>query len=127
MNIREKKLKDLLAKLTLEYIDKYKGKNNADQINALSDIKLITKSFEAISMSRFIEDQKKYIQLIEAKNSIDNVYQKLRAEDKIPACIPRAIDNHAEHFMHEDYAYLLFEILQGKHNEFLKRIINPPE
>lgn len=126
MNYKERKLKGLLAEQTLKYFKEHAGKNNQEQATALLDLQIIQKSFEAISMSVFVEDQKRYISLMRGNEAIWSTMLKLEEEGKVTQCRPVSSDNYGntpESFI-ESFCYSFMEILEGKHNDFLQSIID---
>ena len=127
MNRQERKLKDLVAAETQDYFKKYKGQNNAEQHAALSDLQTITKSLEVVGGVDFIAQLKEYLSL---KSSAENCWatmRRLQDEEKIPSCTPSPDDhyygNACDNVISQQF-YLLMEIFEGKHNDFLQGIID---
>jgi len=65
-----------------------------------------------------------YVTLYKAKNKLHQYEKKLYNENKIPHCVPATLKTYDEKFVFERNNYLLFEIMEGNHNEFLQRIID---
>ncbi len=127
MNHKKRKLKQLLSEITLSYHEKHAGKHNAAQSLAQRDLKLVTSAFSAISMQDFVRDQKEYMQLTNGSDKIFETMIRLGEEGKIPSCTPTVIgDDYGQgtNYVHEQYCYILMEIYEGKHNEFLQQIID---
>ena len=70
------------------------------------------------------KEQKRYIELKQATDSMCQVYKELRRGDKIPYCIPRYEGDTVAVLTVEQQYYMFLECLEGKHNEFLKHIID---
>lgn len=79
---------------------------------------------ERIEDLRLRLESDEYLEFYHAKNKIHDYRLALQDNDKIPRCTPRPLKNYGEKFMIEQNNYLLFEIYEGKHNEFLQRIID---
>ena len=122
----EYEIKHLAAEQAIEYNKLHKGKTNAAQSRALKELRITQKSAESIYLSEFARDQEDYFKLKQASENTWATMRRLQDENKVPNCIPSP--THEDYgagcnFTHEKYCYLLMEILEGKHNEFLKRII----
>ena len=127
MNRHERKLKDLLLKKTLGYVEKHEGRNNPAQMLALKDLEVIQRSYEIISMSEFTKDQKEYFQLKQASENTWATMIRLEEEGKVPSCTVHPLQDDygtGTRFMFEVYSYTLMEIYEGKHNDFLQIIID---
>ena len=125
MKYKETKLKGLLIERTLDYIKNHEGKSNAKQVTALHSLRMLQRSFECVSMEKFIEDQKEYFAL---KLANERMRERFSAhtdlEGSIITCWPDQ-DTYSDMVtISESRIYLLIEILEGKHNDFLQTIID---
>ena len=123
----EREVKYLAAEQALEYNKLHKGKNNAAQATALHELKITQKAAESIYLSEFAKDQDAYVKYVSGSDKIMDTMRRLRNEGKIPDCIRRPTQEDygtGTNFVHEQYCYLLMEILEGKHNDFLQSIID---
>ena len=127
MNRHEKKLKDLLAKKTLEYFKEHEGRTNAAQMLALKDLKVLQRSYGMISVYEVVKHQKEYFQLKQASENTWATMIRLEEEGKVPSCTVHPLQDDygtGTRFMFEVYSYTLMEIYEGKHNDFLQLIID---
>jgi hypothetical protein len=124
MNYKERKLKGLLIERTLDYIKNHEGKNNAKQVTALHSLRTLQRSFEYISMEKFVEDQKEFFKLKQANERMHERFRGHSHGDTMISCYPQQDLYHDMETVNESRVYLLIEILEGKHNEFLQSIID---
>jgi|LGVF01.1.fsa_nt_gb hypothetical protein len=124
MNYEEKKLKALLVKRTLEYVKNHEGRSNKDQRAKLRTLELLQKTFEGVSMENFSKDQKEYFKLKRASERMHERFREHSHGEAMVRCHPRQDLYRDMETMNESRVYLLIEILEGKHNEFLQQIID---
>lgn len=77
-----------------------------------------------IEFLRLKLESQEYIDFYLAKNKFHDHMLKLRCDRKIPDCLPRPLEYYGEKAFTEQYNYLLMEIFEGKHNNFLQTLIN---
>ena len=124
MNYKERKLKGLLIERTLDYVKNHEGRDNIKQRTALRTLQLLQKTFEGVSMENFSKDQKEFFKLKLASEKMHVRFrQHIHGEDMIRCHPEQNLYNDTE-TTNENRIYLLIEILEGKHNDFLQSIID---
>ena len=116
-------LEKKLEVLTLEYLDKHSGRNNQEQSAASRELRLLMDCLDSIKkgMIALTKEQKEYSIL---KQSNDRMWQVLQDSDGANVCLPDAITHRRSSSVVETKFYLFIEIMDGKHNDILQRIID---
>jgi hypothetical protein len=125
--MKRTELEKRLEALTLEYLENHKGRCNEAAYNARDEMRILTDTINTLHprpMTALTKDQVEYTNLVRVTSLMSEKLREFSLNDYVTPCRPKQTIHPKWNYAFEDQFYLFLECMEGKHNDFLQKIID---